>query len=1047
MRDQPKAIGEFKMRGNIGVIQAVVCVSVLTLFGVPQTFGQQYAPGLFSGLEWRLVGPYRGGRALSVTGVASEPLVYYFGGAASGVWKTVDGGQVWKPMFDKQPVSSIGAVAVVPSDPNIVYAGTGEADIRGDNSPGDGIYKSTNGGKTWANMGLHETQHIAKIVIDPHDPDIVFVAALGHVYGPNPERGVYRSTDAGKTWSRMLYKDDRTGAIDLTLDPVNSHVVYAAMWEGYRTPWRLNSGGPNSNLYKSTDDGVTWSLAGGVGWPKGPLGRIGVTISLSNPNRIYAMVEANEGGLYRSDDGGQSWSRVNSDDTLRQRAWYFSQVAADPKNPDVVYVVNMSLQRSVDGGKTFHPMPAPHGDHHDLWIDPNDPLRMINANDGGATVSNDGGETWTTEYNQPTAQFYHVAADNRFEYHLYGAQQDNTTVSIASRTQHGDISSEDWYPVGGGESGYDVPDPADPDIVYSGDKQRSTIVRFDKRTEQARDISEWPIATQGRAADELKYRFNWTEPIAISPFDPHEIYHAAQVLFKSTDDGNHWTVISPDLTRNDKSKQGISGGPIDHDNSTIEYYDVIFTVAESPVQRDLIWAGTDDGLVKLTRDGGHSWTNVTPKEMPEWGMVSLVDPSPQDPATAYIAVDRHKLDDLRPYVFKTHDYGKTWTMITNGIEPGAFVHAVREDPARKGLLYAGTETGMYVSFDDGSHWQSLQLNLPTVPVHDLAIKNDDLAIATHGRAFWILDDISALRQVKPDIADSQAFLYKPTVAYQVRQSGFGLPGSAPAGENPPDGAIIDYYLKTAAADQPVTLDILDSSGKLVQRFSTADRPKSAAAESPFGGRGQAPLMGNAGMNRFVWNLRYPSAPDLKGGPYPCQCGRLIGPLALPGSYTVQLTSVGQTLSAPLEIKLNPLVKVSEADLAKQFDLEQKIQDRLKDLDAAGNGILQLRSQIATMAARGALPQNITELDSKLATLEGSMFQIHLRSPEDDLDYPDQLREYFLGLTASVDSADTAPTPQSYELFNMLSKELDTQLAEWKSIVASDFPAELKTSER
>jgi photosystem II stability/assembly factor-like uncharacterized protein len=1040
------------MRGNTGVIQAVVCVAVLTLFGVPKTLGQQYAPSLFSGLEWRLVGPYRGGRALSVTGIPGQPLVYYFGGAASGVWKTVDGGQVWKPMFDKQPVSSVGAVAVDRSDPNIVYAGTGEADIRGDNSNGDGIYKSTDGGSTWANIGLRQTQHIAKIVIDPHDSNIILVAALGHAYGPNPERGVYRSTDAGKTWSRMLYKDDRTGAIDLALDPTNPHVVYAAMWEGYRTPWSLNSGGPNSNLYKSTDDGVTWSVAGGSGWPGwpgGPLGRIGVAISPSNPNRIYAMVEADRGGVYRSDDGSQSWSRVNSDDAQRQRAWYFSQVTADPKNLDVVHIVNMSLQRSVDGGKTFRPMTAPHGDHHDLWIDPNNPQRMAEANDGGATISNDGGETWTTEYNQPTAQFYHVATDNRFAYQLYGAQQDNSTISIASRTQHGGISSEDWYPVGGGESGYDVPDPTDPDIVYSGDKQRATIERFDKRTEQERDISEWPIATQGRPANELKYRFNWTEPIAISPFDPHQIYHAAQVLFKSTDNGDHWTAISPDLTRNDKSKQGISGGPVEHDNSTIEYYDVIFSVAESPVQKDLIWVGTDDGLVQLSRDGGRSWTNVTPKEMPEWGMVSLVDPSPEDAATAYIAVDHHKLDDLRPYIFKTHDYGKSWTMISDGIQSGAFVHAVREDPVRKGLLYAGTETGMFLSFDDGSHWQSLQLNLPTVPVHDLVIKNDDLAIATHGRAFWILDDISALRQAKPDIADSQAFLYTPALAYRVRQSGMSLPGSDPAGENPPNSAIIDYYLKTAPSPgHPVTLEILDNSGKLVQRFSTAAKAMPVVTESPSGGRGgQAPPTGNAGMNRFVWNLRYPSAPDLKGGPYPCQCGRLEGPLALPGSYTVRLTSAGQTLSAPLDIKLNPLVKVSEADLAKQFDLEQKIQDRLKDLDAAGNGILQLRSEIAAMAARGTLPQDIAEFDHKVGALEDRMFQIKLRSPEDDLDYPDQLREYFLGMTASVDSSDAAPpTPQSYELFDMLSNELDTQLAEWKSI-ASDLPSELKSSEK
>jgi photosystem II stability/assembly factor-like uncharacterized protein len=1004
------------------------------------------AHGIVNGLQWRLVGPYRGGRVLSVTGVPGNPLLYYFGGAASGVWKTLDGGLVWTPMFDKEPVSSVGAVAVVPSDPNTVYAGTGEADIRGDNSSGNGVYKSTDGGKTWMNVGLQNTQHIAKILIDPHDPDVVFVAALGHAYGPNPERGVFRSTDAGKTWTKVLYKDDRTGAIDLTFDPSNSHVVYAAMWEGYRTPWSLSSGGPNSNLYKSTDGGLTWSLAGGSGWPKGPLGRIGVTISPSNPNRIYAMVEAEDGGLYRSDDGGQSWTRVNSDDNLRQRAWYFSQLTADPKNPDVVYVVNMNLQRSTDGGKTFRPIPAPHGDHHELWIDPNNSLRMVEANDGGATVSNDGGRTWTTQYNQPTAQFYHVATDNRFNYRLYGAQQDNTTVSIASRTQHRDISAEDWYPVGGGESGYVVPDPLDQDVVYAGDKQRTDIVRFDKRTEQERDITEWPIATQGVAADQLKYRFNWTEPIAISPFNPHVLYHAAQMLFKSTDDGNSWSAISPDLTLNDKSHQGISGGPVTHDNSTIEYYDVIFTVTESPAQKDLIWAGTDDGLVQLTRNGGHTWTNVTPKDMPALGMVSLLDPSAHDAATAYIAVDRHKLDDLRPYVFRTHDFGKTWTLITNGIQSDAFVHAVREDPERKGLLYAGTETGMYISFDDGDHWQSLQLNLPTVPVHDLVIKNNDLVIATHGRAFWILDDISALRQMSPSIADSQVFLYKPSLAYRNRQAGGSLPGAAPAGQNPPDGAIIDYYLKSAPpSGQPVSLEILDSSGKVIQRFSTADKHPGDGEE--FRGGGQSSLTEKAGINRFVWNFRYPSAPDLNGGPYSCQCGRLTGPLALPGVYQVRLTAQGQTLTAPLNIKMSPLVKVSEEDLAKQFNLEEKIQDRLKDLDAAGNQILHLRDQIAQMQARGEVPQNIAELDRKTEALENSMFETHLHSPEDDLNYPDKLREFFLGLTASVDSADAAPTPQSYQVFEVLSKQLDAQLAQWRQIIGSGLPSDLKVAQR
>ena len=1039
------------MRGTARILAAASLAALIAVFICGDRLSaQQYDPSAYSALRWRLVGPYRGGRVLAVTGVIDNPLLYYFGGAASGVWKTVDGGMVWTPMFDKEPVASVGAVAVDPTNDNIVYAGTGESDIRGDNSFGDGIYKSTDGGKTWTNIGLKETQHIAAIIIDPRNPQTILVAALGHVYGPNPERGVFRSTDGGATWTKVLYKGPETGAIDLAFDPSNPQVAYAAMWKAGRTAWSLTSGGPESNLYRSTDNGLTWSILGGSGWPSGLLGRIGIAIAPSNPQRIYAMVEAAEGGLYRSDDAGKSWKRVNEDDTLRQRAWYFSQLTVDPKDPDTVYVVNMSLQRSTDGGRTFHPMSAPHGDHHELWIDPNNPRRMINANDGGATVSNDGGRTWTTEYNQPTAQFYHVATDNRFNYYLYGAQQDNTTVAIASRTFHGSISDVDWYPVAGGESAYVVPDPADPNIVYSGNKQREDIARFNKVTEEARDITEWPIATQGQAADQLKYRFNWTEPIVISPFDPHTIYHAAQVLFRSTDDGDHWTAISGDLTRNDKSKQGISGGPITPDNSTIEYYDVIFSAAESPVEKGLIWVGTDDGLVQLTRNDGGAWTNVTPKDMPAWGMVSQIDPSHEDAGTAYIAVDRHKFDDLHPYIFRTHDYGRTWTPIVDGIGSDAFVHAVREDPVRKGLLYAGTETGMYVSFDDGDHWQSLQLNLPTVPVHDLVVTNDDLDIATHGRAFWVLDDISVLRQLTPSTAGSDAHLFQPAPVYRVRQSGFSLPGGAPVGQNPPEGAIIDFYLKGApAASAPVTLEIVDALGNRVQEFSSVHRHAGpgeggpGGEDSPFARRGQAPFAPEAGMNRFVWNLRYPSAPDLHGGPYPCQCGSLIGPLAVPGMYQVRLTADGRSFTAPLEVRINPLIHATVADLQKQFDLESKIQSRIADLDQAGNELLAYRSRIASMRAAGTLSPSVATLDEKLAALEDKMFQVRLHSPEDDLNHPDELREEFLGLTATVDSADAAPTPQSYEVFDMLSARLDAQLAQWKEIVDNNIPAEWK----
>jgi photosystem II stability/assembly factor-like uncharacterized protein len=775
---------------------------------------------LFSGVRWRQVGPFRGGRVLAVTGVPGEPSIFYFGAVSGGVWKSSDAGANWTPLFDKQPIASIGALAVAPSDHNIIYAGSGEACLRGNISYGNGVYKSVDGGKTWKNLGLKDTRHIGAVIVDPNNPNVVFVAALGHAYGPNTERGVFRTSDGGATWQKVLYKDNRTGAIDVVFDPSNSSTLFASLWEVYRTPWSLNSGGPGSGLYKSTDGGTTWRRLEEHGLPSGILGRIGVAVSGADSNRVYAMIESKEGGLYRSDDGGENWTRVNEDGRLRQRAWYFSHIFADPKSADTLYVLNTGMFRSTDAGKTFNLVSAPHGDHHGLWIDPGNPQHLIDGNDGGATVSLDGGASWSTQYNQPTAQFYHVISDNRWPYYIYGAQQDNSTVAIKSYDDDGVIGRQDWYAVGGGESGYIAPYPSEPSITYAG--AEAIVTRFDKRTEQAVDISPWPLDVSGKGAEQLKPRFNWTSPLLLSPHDPNTLYWAGEMIFKSTDQGQSWTPISPDLTRNDKSKQKPSGGPITLDITSVEYYDTVFAVAESPLTKDLIWAGTDDGLVQLTRDGQH-WSNVTPKDLPEWSMISIVEASHYDPGTAYIAVDRHKLDDSHAYIYRTRDYGKTWILTANGIPEGSYVRSVREDPVRKGLLFAGTETGVYFSIDDGAHWQPLQLNLPTVPVHDLEIHGDDLLAATHGRSFWVLDDITPLRQLESAPA-GEMFLFRPQRAVRLH-----LPDSVehrgPVGDNPPPGAIIDYYFKTAPKDE-VRLEVFDESGKLVRSLSNKEKKES-----------------------------------------------------------------------------------------------------------------------------------------------------------------------------------------------------------------------------
>ncbi|HLK34965.1 MAG TPA: hypothetical protein VKT29_17840, partial [Terriglobales bacterium] len=932
----------------------------LLLLGTAQAPAQQFDPGIYAGLRWRCIGPFRGGRALAASGVPGQTETFYFGAVGGGVWKTTDSGRVWRPVFDAAPIASIGALAVAPSDPNVIYVGTGEADMRSDISFGDGVYKSTDAGKTWHSVGLRETRHIGRILVDPRNPDIVLVAALGRAYGPNPDRGVFRSEDGGQTWKKVLYKDENTGAIDLAFDPDDAHTAFASLWQTRRPPWSTYapSGGPGSGLYKSIDGGSTWTQISGHGLPAREVGRIGIAVAAgTHGQRVYAVVDARQnGGLYRSDDGGANWGLVSTDRRIHQRGWYFGTVTVDPRNPETVYIPNVSLYRSTDGGKTFQSIKgAPGGDdYHLLWVDPANSHRMIVASDQGVTISVDYGQTWSSWYNQPTAQFYHVSTDNQFPYYVYGAQQDSGTVGTASRSDYGQITFRDWRPVGGDEGGYIVPDPSDPNFVYAGGTL-GELHRFNWRTGESQDISPWPSVAFGTEISHRKYRFTWTSPLAFSPQDPHTLYMGAQVLLRTTNGGMSWEAISPDLTGASNSAAA-SQESLSVSNAMQRGYGVIYTIAPSRLTPGMIWVGTDTGLIQLTRDGGKTWENVTPKELAPWSKISIIDASHFDAGTAYAAIDRHRLDDFHPYIYCTHDYGKTWSKIADGISDTAYVHAVREDPQTKGLLFAGTETGIYVSFDDGGHWQPLQLNLPVTPVHDLVIHGDDLVIATHGRSFWILDDITPLRQLMAQPAEAGAQLFHPAVALRVRGNqnrDTPLPPETPAGQNPPDGAILDYYLKSAPSGA-VSLEIADAQGKIVRHFSSDDTPPrvdfSQLAFPPYWVEVPHILSKEAGEHRFVWDLRYPAPPTLfheysmaaVAGETPTVPR---GPLVVPGEYEVRLTVNGKTYRQPLEVKEDPRISTPSADLARQLELALHITAAIASDMRAYQEISALRKQL------------------------------------------------------------------------------------------------------
>jgi photosystem II stability/assembly factor-like uncharacterized protein len=998
-------------------------------------------PKDFKKIGYRSIGPAAGGRVSRSAGVPGNPLLYYAATASGGVWKSADGGHTWKPVFDEQPTSSVGAIAVAPSDPNVVYVGSGEANIRGNVAAGNGIYKSADGGRSWKHVWKEEGQ-IGQMIVHPRNPNIAFAAVLGHAFGPSAERGVYRTTNGGKTWQQVLAKDPDTGAIDVTFDPSNPNVLFAALWQARRRPWELTSGGPGSGLYRSGDGGDTWKQLKGHGLPEGTWGRIGLAVAPSDGRRIYALIEAEKGGLFRSDDGGEKWKLVNPHHYLRQRPWYFTTLTVDPKNRDVLWAPSVRLLKSIDGGVTFKTVKGTHhGDHHDLWIDPKDPRRMIDSNDGGVDISANGGETWFAPM-LPISQFYHVSADNRVPYHVMGNMQDiGTGAGPSNSLSREGIALADWYEVGGGETGFAVPDPSDPNVVYAGE-YGGYLSRFDYRTRQARNISIYPYTTSGHAASELRYRFQWTAPILVSPHDPRVVYHAANVLFRTTDGGKSWEKISQDLTRDDKSKQQWSGGPITGDNTGAEVYCTIFAVAESPKKKGLLWAGSDDGLVHVSRDAGRSWDNVTRNipSIPHWGTVACIEASPFDEATAYVVMDNHRMDDMRPYLFKTSDYGQTWKSLTAKLAQDVYLRVVREDPRKKGLLYAGTERGVVFSLDDGQTWQELKRNLPTVAVHDLVVKDNDLVLGTNGRSIWVFDDLTPIRELDAG-RDAAVYLYtvQPAVRWRYHAPIYSTAERA-AGKNPPRGAVIHYRLGKKAEE--VTLEIHDAEDRLVRKLSSKEPPEEEPEDAPDAQKHEETVVPReAGLHRVVWDLAYAGASHIKGAKSDAGLPRR-GPLVLPGAYTLKLTAAGQTLTTKVEVRPDPRVKVPAEELEEQLQLILKVR---RDLNSLVGVVAALRSVKQQLLSRNDLLKDMPKAaglikDSKALVRNLDALEEKLHNPRAEVTYDilaqkggAKLYSQLSALFGTLQEADGAAGQGIREVYADLTRELKQREADWLSL--------------
>ncbi len=990
----------------------------------------QQAADAYSSLDYRLIGPFRGGRSAAVTGVPGQPNTFYFGATGGGVWKSDDAGNTWKNISDGYFGGSIGAVEVAQSDPNVIYVGGGEVTVRGNVSSGYGVWKSVDGGKTWESKGLPESRHIPRMRTHPENPDVVYAAVLGNIYKASTERGVYKSTDGGNTWRKVLYVNDMAGAVDLIIDPTNSRVLYASTWRVQRTPYSLSSGGPGSSLWKSTDSGETWTeISSNDGFPKGTLGIIGVTVSPVQKDRVWAIVEHKEkGGLYRSEDGGATWKQVNDERKLRQRAWYYSRVYADTQDADIVYVMNVQYHRSTDGGSTFTTYNAPHGDHHDLWIAPENNQRMIIADDGGAQVSFDAGENWSTYYNQPTAQFYRVTTDNAFPYRIYVAQQDNSTIRVRHRSDGRNITEDDWEETAGGESAHIAVDPNNNDIVYGG-SYGGFLTRVNHANNTVRAINVWPDNPMGYGAEGMKYRFQWNFPIIFSKHDPKKLYTFSNQVHLSTNEGQSWKLMSPDLTRNDPTKLVSSGGPITQDNTGVEYYATIFAAGESPIKEGLLWVGSDDGLIHVSKDGGANWENVTPKNMPEWNMINSVEPSVFDEGTCYVAATRYKLGDFTPYLYKTEDYGKTWKLITKGIPSEHFTRVLREDPAKKGLLYAGTETGMYISFNDGKSWDPFQLNLPIVPITDLAVKENSLIVATQGRSLWMIDDLTVLHQLDSNTATQDAVLFKPKDAYRTKGDQ-GRP-SLTAGENMPAGVVTHLYFKDLKETDKVQLTYTYKAGDTLAHFRTdAKDPKEKLAVK-------------TGGNTHVWDTRGEGAESLKG--MILWWANLSGPKAVPGSYEVHLNFNGTSQSQSFEILPDPRAEVSVAEMQAQYDFITEINATVNEAHTAIKKIRAINEKLSAFEAQykddasvAELVEQSKSLRERFSTVEKALYQTQNRSGQDPLNFPIRLTNKLAHLNSLVSLDDFGPTEQDRAVQQELTAAIEVQLKAFNALVDQEI---------